>query len=207
MVMRFFERNVHVLAAAFVFVGLASVVSAADVVKVSTGEKKVIGPTALVEEMESDFKFAARVDTGATTSSMHVEECKVEDAAGKMDENLGKTIHFKIKNTQGGSEWLKREIAEISTIKTSEREEVRYKVPITLNVKDVKKRVLVSLNDRSHMTYPVLLGRNFLQGDFVVDVDLGEKLSSEQKASADEPAKQQEPSKQPAESRAKDRED
>lgn len=133
--------------------------------------KQVIGPTAVVEESESDLEFPARVDTGATTSSIHVEDCRVEDAAGEMTENVGKTIHFKIKNSQGETEWLRRKIAEISTIKTSERQETRYKVPITLHYKDVKKRVLVSLNDRSHMNYPVLLGRNFLQGDFVVDVD------------------------------------
>lgn len=167
----------------------ANLAYAKDVVKLPTGEKRVIGPTAMVEEAESDFTFPARVDTGATTSSIHVEECKVEDAAPKMDENLGKTIRFKIKSPAGESEWLKREIAEVSTIKTSEREELRYKVPITLNVKDVKKRVLVSLNDRSHMNFPVLLGRNFLQGDFVVDVDLGKKQPEERKDSAAQDSK------------------
>lgn len=136
-------------------------------------EKKMIGPTAVVEEAESDLVFPARVDTGATTSSIHVEACEVKNEADEMEENVGKKIRFKIKNTRGESEWLERRIAEISTIKTSERQETRYKVPITLNYKDVKKRVLVSLNDRSHMKFPVLLGRNFLQGDFVVDVDLG----------------------------------
>ncbi len=174
-------------------IATASTVASAsenDVVKLSTGQKKVIGPVAKVEEAESAFTFAARVDTGATTSSIHVEECKVEDAAGKMNENLGKTIHFKIKNPSGESEWLKREIAEISTIKTSEREELRYKVPVTLSCKDVKKRVLVSLNDRSHMTYPMLLGRNFLQGDFVVDVDLGRKQSEQRTDTADKSTKQ-----------------
>lgn len=164
--------------------------AAKETVKLASGQKKVIGPTAIVEEAESDIVFDARVDTGATTSSIHVEECKVEDPAPKMGENLGKKIHFKIKNPKGESEWLEREIAEISTIKTSEREEVRYKVPITLNVKDVKKRVLVSLNDRSHMTYPVLLGRNFLQGDFVVDVDMGrEQIGSQSSSAKEQPSK------------------
>ncbi len=189
-----FETQIFKLNLQFLIVVAATaptLASASDVVKLSTGEKKVIGPIAKVEEAESTFTFAARVDTGATTSSIHVEECKVEDAAGKMDENLGKTIHFKIKNPSGESEWLKREIAEISTIKTSEREELRYKVPVTLSCKDVKKRVLVSLNDRSHMTYPMLLGRNFLQGDFVVDVDLGRKQADQRTDSADTSAKQQ----------------
>ncbi|MEM8946524.1 MAG: RimK/LysX family protein [Planctomycetota bacterium] len=146
-------------------------------------EKKLIGPTAVVEETESDLEFPARVDTGATTSSIHVEACEIKNEAGQMEENLGKTIRFKIKTPRGESEWLERKIAEISTIKTSEREETRYKVPITLNYQDVKKRVLVSLNDRSHMRFPVLLGRNFLQGDFVVDVDLHSKPQTTQSVS------------------------
>ena len=143
--------------------------------------KRLIGSTAMVEEAESDFVFRARVDTGATTSSLHVEDCKIEGEADEMGKNVGKTIRFRIKNQDGESEWLKRKISQISVIKTSEREERRYKVPMTLNCLNVKKRVLVSLNDRSHMTYPMLLGRNFLQGNFVVDVDLKNENNSRSK--------------------------
>ena len=45
-------------------------------------------------------------------------------------------------------------------------------VRMTLRLNDVKKRILVSLNDRSHMNYAALLGSNFLRDDFVVDVSL-----------------------------------
>ncbi|MCL6268427.1 RimK/LysX family protein [Sansalvadorimonas sp. 2012CJ34-2] len=37
-----------------------------------------------------------------------------------------------------------------------------------------RKVVNVSLNDRSHMDYPMLLGRDWLDGNFVVDVSLPE---------------------------------
>jgi len=30
--------------------------------------------------------------------------------------------------------------------------------------------VLVTLNDRTDMEYPLLVGRNYLRGDFLVDV-------------------------------------
>jgi hypothetical protein len=44
-------------------------------------------------------------------------------------------------------------------------------VRLALQWKDFSKEVLVTLNDRTDMTYPLLIGRNFLQGDFLVDVD------------------------------------
>jgi hypothetical protein len=45
-------------------------------------------------------------------------------------------------------------------------------VPLKLRWQDVEKKVLVTLNDRNNMKYPILLGRNFLRGDFLVDVNL-----------------------------------
>jgi hypothetical protein len=138
-------------------------------------EKRIIGPTAIVAEAESELDFRARVDTGAMTSSVHVEEWAIEDESTDMNENVGKKIRFRMKNHKGESQWLESRVEEIGVVRTSEQEEVRYKVLLTLLWNDVKKQVLVTLNDRSHMKYPMLLGRNFLEGDFVVDVDLYKK--------------------------------
>ena len=96
-VIRFTELRLFASAMVLAAAGAWNPLAAKDTVKLSTGQKKVIGPTAVVEEAESDIVFAARVDTGATTSSIHVEECKVESAAPKMEENVGKKIRFKIK--------------------------------------------------------------------------------------------------------------
>lgn len=144
-----------------------------------TAEKRVIGPTTIIAEANSELDFRARVDTGATTTSVHVEEWAIEDESDKMEENVGKKIRFRMKNHKGESQWLESRIEEIGIVKTSEQEEVRYKVQLTLCWNDVKKQVLVTLNDRSHMKYPMLLGRNFLEGDFVVDVDLKKRTQVE----------------------------
>lgn len=133
--------------------------------------KRVLGPTEIVEHVDSEpLKFEARVDTGATTCSVHAAEWTIEDEAEAMVDNVGKVIRFCVENGRGGAEWLERRIEELSTITTSEGEEQRYKVFMTLRCQGVEKRVLVSLNDRSQMQYPLLIGRNFLAGDFIVDV-------------------------------------
>ena len=167
------------------FVGvcvLGSLASAQEEVAAVTpriAEKRVIGPTTMVAEANSELNFKARVDTGATTTSLHVEEWAIEDESPQMAENIGKKIRIRMKNHKGESQWIETQIEEIALVKTAAHQEERYKVQLTICWKDVKKQVLVTLNDRSHMKYPMLLGRNFLEGDFVVDVDLYKKPKPE----------------------------
>ena len=58
-----------------------------------------------------------------------------------------------------------------SSLKSGEVDH-RYKVRLTLQWKDFRKEVLVTLNDRTSMEYPLFIGRNFLDSDFLVDVAL-----------------------------------
>jgi hypothetical protein len=132
-----------------------------------------IGPVTTITEVSSGLPFPARVDTGATTCSIHYEEMQIEDAAENPADNVGKRIRVLIKNTDGKEEWITTKIVEHVTVRTSTDDEQRYKVPLKLRWQDVEKQVLVTLKDREKMKYPLLLGRNFLRGDFVVDVNLG----------------------------------
>ncbi|TWU30395.1 putative ATP-dependent zinc protease [Bythopirellula polymerisocia] len=139
---------------------------------VTLGDKSVrlIGPVAPVAETGSGLVFKARVDTGASRCSLHVEEWEIDDADTVMSANVGKTIRFRLVNRRGESQWLTRQIAEVDLVRTSEDEEMRYLVPLSLSHQGVEREVLVSLNDRSKMSYAMLLGRNYLAGEFVVDV-------------------------------------
>lgn len=134
--------------------------------------KAVIGATAVIQETSSGISFPARVDTGAKTCSLHVEQWKIENEAKKMRANKGKPIRFQVANNDGELVWLESTVAGYAIYKTSEKQERRYKVRLKLKWKDLEKSVLVNLNDRSHLEFPLLLGRNFLRGDFLVDVDI-----------------------------------
>lgn len=132
----------------------------------------VLGPTAVVAEEQSGMPFVARVDTGAKTCSVHCERFEIDDASPAMEANIGKPIRVLLANKDGEATWIETTVLEVATIRTSERSEKRYKVELNLTVDGVAKPVLVSLNDRSRMTYAMLLGRNYLRDDFLVNVDL-----------------------------------
>jgi len=145
------------------------------------GKKKcIIGATATLLEKQSELKFRARVDSGAKSCSLHYEKLKIEDESQKEDivermtENIGKVIRFEVKNGDDKTHILTSKIAGYVIIKNSNKEagKRRYKVPLTFRWKAMEKEVLVTLNKRGHMDYPLLLGRNFLRGDFLVDVEM-----------------------------------
>ncbi|MBN2042569.1 MAG: ATP-dependent zinc protease [Candidatus Aenigmarchaeota archaeon] len=44
-------------------------------------------------------------------------------------------------------------------------------VEIEIEIGGQKMKIQANLNDRSHMRYPMIIGRNVLRGNFVVDVE------------------------------------
>lgn len=135
-------------------------------------KKQIIGATAELIEPTTGFVYPTRVDTGAKTCSLHVEKWEIDDEQEKMKKNIGKQIRFLLKDPGSDeAQWTEAKVVGYAIYKTSEQQERRYKVRMKLRWNDLEKEVLVNLNDRSHMEYPLLLGRNYLRGDLLVDVD------------------------------------
>ena len=133
--------------------------------------KQIVGATEIIGIAEAEMDFKARVDTGARTSSIHAEAIMVDTS----DNPQGQPISFLLVNKLGQSHKIETRVASVVTVKTSEGSEIRYKVPLTLIWNDSSKTVLLTLNDRKAMRYRLLLGRNWLHGDFIVDVDKNNK--------------------------------
>ena len=170
-------------------VGLVSIVANASLMNAAadntpvTASKHMIGATAVLTETSSGLSFPARVDTGAETCSLHVEKVEIADRTRIRLKNIGKTVRFLLKGSDGKTKWVESVVADAVRVKSSSLKagdvDHRYKVRLTLQWKDVRKEVLVTLNDRTAMEYPLLIGRNFLHGDFVVDVDLDQAQRGE----------------------------
>ena len=129
--------------------------------------KQIVGATEVVFINEANLNFKARVDTGAKTSSIHAENINVELSG----DPRGKPISFYLVTKEGQSRKVETRVTSVIKIRTSEGSDRRYVVPLQMKWKDSKKTVFVSLNDRKKMEYRLLLGRNWLHGDFIVDVD------------------------------------
>jgi len=137
--------------------------------------KHVIGATATITEATTGLPFTARIDTGAATCSIHTIKWEIKDPAKIPRDNVGKPIRMLIKNDNGDEQWIDAVIAGRVRIRNSALDDDdyhgRYKVKLPLEWNGFTKEVLVTINDRTAMEYPLLIGRNYLSGDFVVDVD------------------------------------
>ncbi len=129
--------------------------------------KQIAGDTEVVFIEDANLSFKARVDTGAKTSSIHAENIEL-DLSG---DPRGKPISFDLVTKEGLSRKIKTRVSSVIKVRTSEMAEHRYVVPLLMKWNDSSKTVLVTLNDRTKMKYRLLLGRNWLHGDFIVDVD------------------------------------
>ena len=124
--------------------------------------------TVMVEE--GGVEFLARLDTGATVSSINAQGIEVIGGGDKPSrEDAGKLARFDIVNANGERASVTAEIAEVRGIRTADCRELRYHVYLTVKHRGKSYRVLTNLNDRSGSKQKLLLGRNWLRYGFAVD--------------------------------------
>ena len=142
--------------------------------------RQVIGPTAQVTEASSGVAITARVDTGAAVTSLHVgqDDLVIPEPAEDPVDNLGKSVRLRVANRDGESSWVETRLVDYVEVRSANGAEHRYRVRLPLRYGGVEKSAIVNLNDRSQMTYRMLLGRDFLEGDFIVDVSQPDTPSS-----------------------------
>ncbi|OPX56642.1 Uncharacterized conserved protein [Oceanospirillum multiglobuliferum] len=146
---------------------LLAVLSFASMPVKAEPQKQVVGATEVVLVTDAELRFKARVDTGAKTSSIHAENIEL-DLSGDLQ---GQPISFDLVTKEGQSKRIETRVASVVSVRTAEQTERRYVVPLLIKWHGSTRTILVTLNDRSRMDYRLLLGRNWLQGHYVVDVD------------------------------------
>jgi hypothetical protein len=134
------------------------------------GEKRLIGGVEEVRVSEAGLPFLARVDSGARACSIHATSIEIRDASPNPGEDVGKAISFDVENGKGEKVRVSTTLDRVVRVRSAVGAEERPAVYLTFEWNGAPKRVLVTLRDRGQMQYKLLLGRNWLEDDFVVDV-------------------------------------
>lgn len=117
-----------------------------------------------VPGLEENFK--ARVDTGATTSSISAIDIVPFERDGK------DWVKFKIEHEGVKSKEIALPVQRWVKIRQSSADGThkRAVVEAWIQVGDLKEKTEFTLADRTHLTFPLLLGRSFFKDVAVVDV-------------------------------------
>lgn len=113
----------------------------------------------------------ARVDSGANTSSLSAAEITRFERDGE------DWVRFKLALNDDDvavesqrDEWVEAPIVRRVRIVQASGEESRPVISLLMTLGPIRENVEFTLNDRSHLDYPVLLGRRFLLDIAVIDV-------------------------------------
>lgn len=113
----------------------------------------------------------ARMDTGASRSSINAKNIKVKNASKRMKDNIGKVVSFNVVDTQGIEYPISTKILAVKTITMPQGKENRYLISLSLTWNGKESKVMVNLCDRSNLQYKLLIGRDWLNINALVDVN------------------------------------
>ena len=127
-------------------------------------EKRQIGWVEEVRIFPGELQFKAKIDTGAYNSSINARNIEEFERKGET------WIRFEVINKNNISSTIELPLVKEVTIKKHfGKKQKRYAVMLGVCLGKTYKETQVSLVDREGFLYAMLIGRNFLRGDFVID--------------------------------------
>ncbi|MEH6822443.1 MAG: RimK/LysX family protein [Motiliproteus sp.] len=131
----------------------------------SSDVKPVIGEVEAVRVEPPGLLLNARIDTGATTSSVNALDIERFERDGK------RWVRFTLVDEHDKSYALERPVVRMVRIKRHAGEaRQRAVVKLSLSLAGRTQSSEVSLTDRSDFDYKLLVGRGFLRDTFSVDI-------------------------------------
>lgn len=140
---------------------LAIVITMADA---EADERRVIGWIERVGVTDANVVIDAKMDTGADNSSLNAAHQET------FEREAAKWVRFQVINPEGKILDIERPVVRTARIKRHEGgQEERQVIRLGLCIGRLFKMVDVNLVNRDGFSQPLLVGRSFLEGDFVVD--------------------------------------
>ncbi|ELS01079.1 hypothetical protein Xen7305DRAFT_00007800 [Xenococcus sp. PCC 7305] len=114
--------------------------------------------------VEATLEMAAKLDTGADNSSLNATELEFFEREGKS------WVRFQVEGDDGRDAIFEREVVRTVVIKNRTGANARRPVVLLrICVGSHSETVEANLADRSELSYPLLLGRSFLEQGFLVN--------------------------------------
>ena len=131
----------------------------------------IIGAVESVYIPPFEISFQARIDTGAATSSIDAKNIIPFERDGE------KWVSFDIVNKKTAEKHhFEKPIVRKTNIVRTIQEEKRYVVHFDVKMGEEIIDTEFTLNDRSKFEYQVLVGRNILNGRFIIDPSIENTL-------------------------------
>ena len=126
--------------------------------------RQTVGWVERVKLYPSNLVIIAKMDTGADSSSLDAQDLEEFDKEGK------RWARFTLKNRYGKKSTIEAEVLRKALIKrengkTSERAVIH----VGLCLGETYMETDLNLVNRSHFEYQMLVGRNFLAGNVIID--------------------------------------
>ncbi|WP_295893671.1 RimK/LysX family protein [uncultured Vibrio sp.] len=150
---------------------MMTVSSSALATRCSVDDMEIIGQKAWITAKELGVTYRARIDTGATRTSLHATHINVVDGVEDWESNIGKQVMFNTENELGDTQHHQGKIVAVRSIQNSLGSENRYNVEMTFDHDGFSRTVEVNLRDRSRMSDKLLIGRDWLSCQYLVDVN------------------------------------
>lgn len=137
-----------------------------------TPELQVFGQIEQTQIKGVSTQLPSRIDSGATISSAHAINIKTHQEDGQ------KIVTFDFPLPSGEMIKMKKKVVRIAKIRQASSNTITTRPVVNLNVIIQGEPIFAefTLKDRSHMIYPVLIGRNILKNRAIVDVSINQPL-------------------------------
>jgi len=127
--------------------------------------KKIVGRKELISILDLElFDLDAKVDTGADSSALHCDDIEIKDGF----------VHFTLLDDVHEAYHGKRmsmPLYKVKKVRSSNGQlQERPSIKVTVGFFGRTYKSVISLTNRADMKYPMLIGRRFLSGKFLVDV-------------------------------------
>jgi hypothetical protein len=135
------------------------------------GNKEILGRNEWIGLPDVGTYLKARIDSGASTSSLSAIEIT------RFERDGDNWVRFKLGLNETDSvvdsvrdEWIEAPLERRVRIIQASGEDSRPVISQMMTLGPLRERVQFTLNDRTHLDHPVLLGRRFLMDIAIIDV-------------------------------------